>query len=188
MVNATTTDNPRRAEESYGVQRAIETLKAAVRIEDHARTLTALRFAGNSLRGPCPVHKGDNPESFAVYPAEQRFYCYRCHAAGDVVDLARAVEGGPLWEAVVSLADRYNVELPRPSEQRLARINEKDRIRDAATKRIAAVYQRRLTRLYAPLVMVGGETAEEELEELQELAAALWPVSLSMAGRRVSGA
>jgi hypothetical protein len=104
------------------------------------------------------------------------------------VDLCQAVEGGELWEAVVSLATRYNVEVPKRSARWHAWQSDKTRARDAATKHIAAVYQRRLTRLYAPLVLFGGETPEGELAELEELAKSLWPICLSMASGRVNRA
>ena len=65
--------------------------------------------------------------------------------------------------------------------------DDKARIRKATIKGVARTYQRRLTKLYAPLVLVGGEALEDELRELEELATALWPISLDMAERRVSG-
>jgi DNA primase len=189
MVNSTTTDNPRRTEETYGLRRAIETIKEAVPIATAANDLGAeLRPSGEELRGKGVCHGGGNETALLVVPDRRRWHCFRCNEGGDVIDLCRAVEGGELWEAVVSLAERYNVELPRRSERWHRRQDDKTRARDAATKHIAAVYQRRLTRLYSPLVLVGGESPEEELRELEELAAALWPVSLDMAGRRVSGA
>ena len=52
---------------------------------------------------------------------------------------------------------------------------------------MAATYQRRLTRIYAPLVLLGGEIPSEEIEALEGLASVLWPISLSLAGRRVAG-
>jgi hypothetical protein len=46
--------------------------------------------------------------------------------------------------------------------------------------------QWRLTRVFAPLVLLR-QTPEEELEALEGLASALWPISLSLAGERVAG-
>jgi DNA primase len=183
-----THDGAERTGEPYGVRRAIKFLKEYVDIQEYARTVTALRPAGNTLRGPCPVHEGDNPDAFAVYPAEGRFYCFNCNEGGDVVDLARAVEGGDVWTAMVSLAERFGVDLPLRPERWHKAQDDKARIREAAKKQIAAVYQRRLTRLYAPLMLLGGETPEEELAALEELAKSLWPICLSMASGRVNRA
>jgi hypothetical protein len=86
-----------------------------------------------------------------------------------------------------TLAQRYSVDLPQRSDFWRSRQDEKSKTRDAATKYVAGVYQRRLVRLYTPLVLIGGETPEEELQELEGLASSLWPISLDMAKRRVSG-
>ena len=171
----------------YTVRRAIDKIKADVPIAEYARAVTALRGAGNTLRGPCPIHGGDNPESFAVYPDGGRFYCFSCQERGDVLDLYRAVEGGELHDAIVGLSMRYGVELPRRPERWHRRQDEKAKVREAATRHIAARYQERLTRLYAPLVLTHRQTPEDELRELEQLAASLWPAALAMASRRVSG-
>ena len=168
--------------------KAIETIKEAVPVEPYAATLTELRPSGTSLRGRCPVHGGDNEGALLVDPGQRRWHCFRCNEGGDVIDLCRAVEGGELWEAVVSLATRYGVELPRRSKRWHERQGHKARVREAAARQLASVYQRRLVRVYSPLVVHDGQTPGEELEALQELAASLWPISLSWAERRVHGA
>ena len=171
----------------YMLRKAIEAVKAAVRIEDYAGTATALRFAGNTLRGRCPVHKGGNPEAFAVYPSEGRFFCFRCNVGGDVIDLCRRVEGGELTDALVSLSMRYDVPLPRRGATWHRAQSDKARIREAAASAVARSRQRRLAKVFAPLVLVGGQSPEEERRELRELARSLWPVCLDMARREVYG-
>ncbi len=171
---------------AYGLRKAIAAVKDAVEVEDYAAGLTELRPAGNTQRGWCPVHAGSSPDSFAVYTAERRWYCFRCCRGGDVIDLCRAVEGGELQEIVYLLARRFGVELPTRYDFWHTRQDEKSKTREAAKKHVAGVYQRRLTRLYTPLVLVGGESPEEELEHLEGLSSALWPISLDMATRRVN--
>ena len=170
----------------YMLRRAIGAVKEAVPVEAYAATLTNLRPSGSSLRGRCPIHKGDNEGAFLGDPDSRRWHCFRCDEGGDVIDLARAVEGGELWEAVVSLAHRYNVELPRRPRSWHERQSEKARVREAATRHIAARYQAKLTHLYSPLVLVDGQTPDERMKELEELARALWPAALAMAARRVN--
>lgn len=163
-------------------------LKEAVPIEDYAATLTTLKGSGCNLRGRCPIHQGDNPTSFSVNTEKQVFYCHACQARGDVIDLCEYVEKhADKWMAIVSLAMQYDLELPRRSETWHKWTGEKTKIRDTVQKHLATVYQRRLTRVYSPLVLLGGETPEEELKALDELAAALWPACYEMAGRRVNG-
>lgn len=170
---------------AYGLRKAIEAVKDAVLVEDY------LRDQGVEIkrsRTRCIVHQGDNPQSFSINPEKQVWHCFKCGESGDVIDLARAVEGGDLWEAMVSLAQRYNIELPSTRTDTWRRWqSEKEQIRAAAKKHLARRYQQRLTRLYSPLVLLGGETTEEALEELEELATSLWPVALDLAARRVAG-
>lgn len=93
---------------------SVRAVKDAVPIAEYAGTLTDLDGRG---RGRCPVHDGDNPTSFVVFPDGGRFYCHACGESGDVIDLCRAVEGGEPVDAVISLAMRHGVELPAKSEE-----------------------------------------------------------------------
>ena len=61
-------------------------------------------------------------------------------------------------------------------------------MREAGSRHVAHVIQRRLTRIYSPLVLFGDETPGEELEALEGLALALGPVARQWAERRVCGA
>ena len=107
---------------------------------------------------------------------------------GDLIDLCELVEEhAETWTAMRSLEQQYGLELPRRSSRWHQWSGEKYKVRNAVQRHLAGVYQRRLTRVYAPLVLVGGETPEEELEALDELAAALWPFCYELAGRRVHG-
>jgi DNA primase len=172
------------ARHPYTLRKAIAAVKAAISIEGY------LSDRGVQVRGDrarCLVHDGENLQSFAIYPDEGRWYCFRCSEGGDVIDLAQAVEGGDVWEAMFLLAQRYGVELPQRDDTWHECQGDKARVREGARHHLAAVYQRRVKRLYAPLVLVGGENPQEELQELEKLSAALWPTSLTLAQRRVSG-
>jgi len=130
--------------------KAIECLKSAVRLENYAEELTELRCNGSSLRGVCPVHQGDNPQSFAVYPEPQRWRCFRCDRGGDVVDLAQAVEGhAELWTAMLSLAQRYSIELPERPESWHGHQAHKNKVRQILEESITRSYQRRLYKVYS---------------------------------------
>jgi len=171
--------------EPYAIRRSVEEMQAKVSIADF------LRSKGEEVRrnrARCIVHGGDNPQSFSINPETKKWRCHACDEWGDIVDLCKLVEGhDDTQDALVSLSLRFDVQLPTRPERWHKRQDEKGKVREAAKRYIAGRYQRRLTRLYAPLVLVGGQTPEEELEELQGLAAALWPACLEMAGRRVAG-
>ena len=67
----------------------IKDIKAQNRIEDVAARLTELRGNGKAMRGKCPIHKGNNPGAFVVWPEIQRAKCYNCGFSGDVIDLLK---------------------------------------------------------------------------------------------------
>lgn len=66
--------------------------------------LDRMRPRGASLVGPCPVHGGDNPGAFVVHREKNLWRCFTgCDAGGDVVELARRLQGG-YREAALYLA------------------------------------------------------------------------------------
>ena len=50
------------------------------------------RKAGH-LRGPCPVHGGDNPTAFRADLDRNIWHCFTACGGGDVIDLVRRIEG-----------------------------------------------------------------------------------------------
>jgi DNA primase len=177
---STTIDRPR-----YAVRTAIEAVKDAVGIPEYAATLTELHGAENKLRGRCPVHGGDNPQSFAVYSDEGHWHCFKCNAGGDVVDLCQAVEGGELWEAVVSLSLRFNVDLPERPPQWFEWQDEKGRRRRMIRERMANSYQRRLFRVFGEFLRDIEDPREREVEA-RRFYGDLRPVAVGAAENRMS--
>jgi DNA primase len=169
----------------YTVRAAARKLKEEISIEDF------LRKHGEEPkrnRARCIVHDGDNPYSFSINAEKQLWHCFACNEGGDLIHLCELVEKhADTWTACVSLSMQFDVQIPRRSETCRKWSSEKYKIRDGVQKHLARVYQRRLTRVYAPLVLLGGESPAEELEALDELARALWPFCYELAGRRVHG-
>jgi len=47
---------------------------------------------GQQLRGPCPIHKGDdNDRSFAVHVGKNTYCCHSCQSKGNALDLLIAI-------------------------------------------------------------------------------------------------
>jgi DNA primase len=156
-------------ETSYGFRKCCEAVRDVVPIEEIARRYTKLEpFGGNAwFTGRCalPDHEDKTP-SFYIYPPG-RWHCYGCSRSGDVVDLEfHCGNYGELWEAMISLAVEYDVELP----QRPQRWHEKEarhtRWRDEAEKVRASVLRRRLFRL---LILPTVNKIEDEQERRVEL-------------------
>jgi DNA primase len=135
------------AGQDYALKKAIKAVKGAVSIEEYLSD-RGVQVRGNRAR--CIVHGGDNPGSFAVYPDSEagHWHCFRCLEGGDVIDLAQAVEGGEVWEAMFTLAQRYGVELPERGDGWRRHQNTKADMREEMRMGLVKVYQRRLYRMF----------------------------------------
>src|SRR5829696_9918654 len=105
---------------SYGFRKCCEAIRDAVPLEVIAQRYTKLESlegkAWFTARCPLPDHE-DKAPSFYIYPPG-RYYCYGCGRSGDVVDLEFLCgDYRELWEAMVSLAVEYGVELPGRSDR-----------------------------------------------------------------------
>lgn len=76
-----------------------------------------VRKYGPQLRGPCPVHRSENPRSrtFSANTEKNVFHCFKpdCSAQGNQLDLYAAVTGLPLFGAALDLCDKLGLEPPR---------------------------------------------------------------------------
>ncbi len=85
-----------------------------------------LRRAGRSYKGLCPFHSEKTP-SFTVDPERGFFYCFGCHAGGDVFDFVMRIGSVPFKDALKDLADRTGVRLKQtPAEEQ--RAGERERL------------------------------------------------------------
>lgn len=83
--------------------------------------LAQMKARGASLVGPCPIHGGDNPGAFVVQRDKNLWYCFTgCGTGGDVVELARRIQGGSYKAAALYLASLATAPMA-PLEPSLAR-------------------------------------------------------------------
>jgi DNA primase len=84
---------------------------------------------GAQLRGPCPVHGARTPRSrtFAAHLERQCWYCFRCRAGGNALDLWVAVTRLPLYAAALDLCRRLHADVPRLPARRLSSRSPPDR-------------------------------------------------------------
>lgn len=75
-----------------------------------------LKRTGSDWRGPCPFHGGTN-RNFAVIPRKNIYYCFVCHASGDVFTWYRERMGLDYPSAVREAARRAGIVIPE-GEQR----------------------------------------------------------------------
>lgn len=72
---------------------------------------TDLKQKGNEFHGLCPLHNEKTP-SFTVSPQKGFFYCFGCHAKGDVISFVMQKNGIGFKHAIEMLASKYNITLP----------------------------------------------------------------------------
>ncbi len=87
----------------------------------------ALKRRGRNWAGLCPFHEEKTP-SFSVNPDKGVYYCFGCHAGGDVIDFVMRLNRMDFPEAVEYLARRFGIELPRRSPGQLRARREAERI------------------------------------------------------------
>ena len=141
---------------TYGFRKCCEAVREAVPIEEVARRYTDLEPLGGRAwftgRCPLPDHEDRTP-SFYIYPPG-RYYCYGCERGGDVVGLEFFCgDYGELWEAMISLAVDYRVELPSRPNAWFRRQRRQRPVRDAMDQIRLNSLQRRLYRwMFLPMV------------------------------------
>ncbi len=70
-----------------------------------------LKRTGSDYRGPCPFHGGTH-RNFAVIPKKNRYYCFVCHASGDVFSWLMKRFGMDYPTAVREAARRAGIVVP----------------------------------------------------------------------------
>jgi len=69
-----------------------------------------LENRGNQWWGCCPFHHEKTP-SFSVNPERKMYYCFGCHAGGNVINFVREMEKVKFPDAIKILAKKFNIEI-----------------------------------------------------------------------------
>lgn len=95
----------------------IYALKQANPIEGVMSSYVQLQRAGSLMKCLCPFHSEKTP-SCVVYTdtQDQHFYCFGCHAGGDVITFIMQIEGLSYMDAVQMLAERAGMTVPRDAQ------------------------------------------------------------------------
>lgn len=105
---------------------AMDEFVARVRAESDILSVVAsyvpLKRKGNRYWGCCPFHQ-EKTASFSVVPSEGFFYCFGCHAGGNVFKFISLIENVSYFDAIRMQAEKLNIPLPQreKSEKELAR-------------------------------------------------------------------
>ena len=100
----------------------VERVEQGSDIVDVISHYVTLKRKGNRFWGCCPFHQEKTP-SFSVVPEKGFFYCFGCHAGGNVFKFLSLIENVTYFEAIKLQAEKLGIPLPeRPkSAQEKAR-------------------------------------------------------------------
>jgi len=89
----------------------VQQVRDRVDIVDLVGRFVSLKKSGHNHKGLCPFHSEKTP-SFNVHSERQSFYCFGCHASGNVFTFLMNAENLTFPEAVRSLARECGIEIP----------------------------------------------------------------------------
>ena len=86
-------------------------IKDRITIVEVINEYVSLKKTGIYYKGPCPFHQ-ERDASFTVSPHKGIFYCFGCHATGDVISFVSQMEGCNQFEAAKLLIEKYSLDVP----------------------------------------------------------------------------
>lgn len=87
----------------YGNNDIVDEIKSRLDIIDVISETVSLTRKGNRYWGKCPFHQEKTP-SFCVTPEKNMYYCFGCHAGGDMFSFVMRRDGVDFKEALEILA------------------------------------------------------------------------------------
>ncbi len=92
-------------------------VKSAITMEQvlqHYGLFEQFKRSGDSLSGPCPIHKGSNPTQFRVSVSKNIWNCFsECKRGGNVLDFIARMESVSIHAAAVKAIEWFNLD-PAP--------------------------------------------------------------------------
>ena len=90
-------------------------VKAAITMEQllgHYQILDQFKRTGDSLNGPCPIHKGSNPTQFRVSTTKNIWNCFSdCEHGGNTLDFIVKMEKCSIHAAALKAIEWFNLDL-----------------------------------------------------------------------------
>ncbi len=88
----------------------IQKIKEKLSIVDVLSSYLKVEKAGKNYKARCPFHNEKTP-SFFISPERESYYCFGCHAKGDIFSFVENFEGTDFPGALKILADRAGIPL-----------------------------------------------------------------------------
>ncbi len=89
-------------------------VKSAITMEhvlEHYDLMGQFKRSGDSLSGPCPIHKGDNPTQFRVSISKSIWNCFsECKSGGNVLDFIAKMENVSIHGAALKAIEWFGLD------------------------------------------------------------------------------
>jgi len=89
-------------------------VKAAITMEqilDHYGILDRFKRSGDSLSGPCPIHKGNNPTQFRVSTSKNVWNCFsECKHGGNTLDFIARMDNVSIHAAALKAIEWFKLD------------------------------------------------------------------------------
>ncbi len=89
-------------------------VKAAVSLEqvlEHYGLLDKFKRSGDTLSGPCPIHKGTNPTQFRISLTKNLWNCFsECKRGGNVLDFIARMEDSSIHAAAMQAIEWFGLD------------------------------------------------------------------------------
>ncbi|WP_297453016.1 DNA primase [Persephonella sp.] len=121
-------------------QETVEEVLRVANVYDVISEYIPLEKAGSSYKALCPFHTEKTP-SFMVSPQKNIFKCFGCGKSGSAITFLMEYEGISFGEAVIKLAEKYNIPVKFTKEDKS--FQEKNRLFQV-TQKITEFYQEQL--------------------------------------------
>lgn len=90
--------------------RAIKSAISMEQVLEHYGVLDQFKGTGDSLSGPCPIHKGTNPTQFRVSVSKNIWNCFsECKHGGNVLDFIARMENVTIHAAALKAVEWFSL-------------------------------------------------------------------------------
>ncbi len=119
---------------------SVDQIKSKIDIVSLVSSYIKLEKAGTNFKGRCPFHNEKTP-SFFVSPDRGNYYCFGCHAKGDIFTFVQEFEGLDFIGSLKVLAEKAGVDL---TQYRTGEKSEKERLFSVMEKAVF-FYEKKLS-------------------------------------------
>jgi DNA primase len=117
-------------------------------------------------KASCPFHSEQDPSfTVSVYEGVERYYCFGCHAKGDIIRYVQEQQLINQDEAIIFLAERYEFDLEKFTRTPTSEEAEKSRLYDVMMRVANYLHEKLVGERGAPYEYVKGRGVTDEIIE-----------------------